>query len=157
LSTPGNKKYTNNNKYGEKTHNRATNIHLKNFSHDYAATDNILKNSIAFLKGKEATIIKGEYKILQLLDEVALDCKTHFIAYGDTSSPFMSYYEPPYAEFYTRLRDNGTKIKVLTEITRENIEESKRFIKDFNSEIRHLDGLRGNFALSENIYRCKCD
>ncbi|HKU82920.1 MAG TPA: HAMP domain-containing sensor histidine kinase [Candidatus Nitrosocosmicus sp.] len=152
MSASGDKNYTNNNKYEEKTHNRATNIHLKHLSQDSSTPDNILEHSAAFPKEKEATIVNGEYKILQLLDEVALDCKTYFIAYGEINSPFMLYYIPPYAEFYAKLRDNGTKIKVLTEITPENIEGSKWFIKNFNPEMRHLDGLKGNFALSENLY-----
>ena len=52
----------------------------------------------------------------------------------------------------TSLKNSNVKIKLLTEVTTDNLEYCKQFIKDFGAEIRHLKGIRGNFALTGESY-----
>jgi two-component system sensor histidine kinase VicK len=46
----------------------------------------------------------------------------------------------------------GVKIRFVTEITADNITHCKELIKSSVSELRHLDGVKGNFYVSENEY-----
>jgi two-component system, OmpR family, sensor histidine kinase VicK len=47
--------------------------------------------------------------------------------------------------------NRGLKIRAITEITKDNIQYCKEYMKII-TELRHLDGLRGNFAVSESEY-----
>jgi two-component system, OmpR family, sensor histidine kinase VicK len=47
-------------------------------------------------------------------------------------------------------RARGTRLRFITEITKENIHYTKEFMKSV--ELRHLDGARGNFGVSDTEY-----
>jgi hypothetical protein len=47
-------------------------------------------------------------------------------------------------------RARGTRLRFITEITQENISYVKEFIE--NVELRHLDGVKGNFGVSDSEY-----
>ncbi|HEU5120190.1 MAG TPA: hypothetical protein VFT71_04305, partial [Candidatus Nitrosocosmicus sp.] len=117
-----------------------------------AITHNKPVRSIDFLKEKETKILRGEHAVLQMLDEIVLNCKNYFFEYGEKSALIVIYKIPEYSEFYKRLRTNGVKIKFLTDMTKENIRQCKQFVKDFGAEMKHLEGLRGSFAVTEQIY-----
>ena len=53
---------------------------------------------------------------------------------------------------FNEARKRGVKIKLVTEITDDNITHCKELIKSSVSELRHLDGVKGNFYVSENEY-----
>jgi hypothetical protein len=47
-------------------------------------------------------------------------------------------------------RGRGTRLRFITEITQENISYVKEFIEI--AELRHLDGVKGNFGVSDSQY-----
>jgi hypothetical protein len=47
-------------------------------------------------------------------------------------------------------RARGTRLRFITEITQENISYVKEFIESV--ELRHLDGVKGNFGASDSEY-----
>jgi signal transduction histidine kinase len=53
---------------------------------------------------------------------------------------------------FNEARMRGVKIRFVTEITDDNITHCKELIKSSVSELRHLDGIKGNFYVSENEY-----
>jgi two-component system, OmpR family, sensor histidine kinase VicK len=53
---------------------------------------------------------------------------------------------------FDEARKRGVKIRFVTEITADNITHCKELIKSSVSELRHLDGVKGNFYVSENEY-----
>ena len=110
------------------------------------------ESSINSLKERGPKTLIGENAVLQMLDEVVLNCKKYFFEYGDKNALTIIYKIPAYSEFYKRLRTKDVKIKFLTEITAENMRECKQFVKDFGAEMKHLEELRGSFAVTEQIY-----
>ena len=50
---------------------------------------------------------------------------------------------------YRQLRDSGVKIRFITEITNENVQYVKEIL-DIVSEVRHLDGIKGNLAIGDS-------
>ena len=64
----------------------------------------------------------------------------------------LSWKYPSYRESFTVLKNNNVNIKLLTEITADNLEYCKQFMKDFDAEIRNLKEIRGNFAVSSEFY-----
>ena len=53
---------------------------------------------------------------------------------------------------FNEARKRGVKIRFVTEIKDDNITHCKELIKSSVSEMRHLDGVKGNFYVSENEY-----
>jgi signal transduction histidine kinase len=53
---------------------------------------------------------------------------------------------------FNEARKRGVKIRFVTEITADNITHCKELIKSSVSELRHLDGVKGNFYVGENEY-----
>ena len=53
---------------------------------------------------------------------------------------------------FNEARKRGVKIRFVTEINDDNITHCKELIKSSVSELRHLDGIKGNFYVSENEY-----
>jgi signal transduction histidine kinase len=53
---------------------------------------------------------------------------------------------------FNEARKRGVKIRFVTEITDDNITHCKKLIKSSVSELRHLDGIKGNFYVSKNEY-----
>jgi two-component system, OmpR family, sensor histidine kinase VicK len=46
-------------------------------------------------------------------------------------------------------KDRRVKFRYITEITKENISYCKQIIKQFNAELRHLHGVKGNFEIND--------
>lgn len=56
--------------------------------------------------------------------------------------------EPIWLELL-RLEKRGIKIRFLTDITKENITSCKKFLTLKTSELRHLAGVKGNYAIAD--------
>ena len=54
------------------------------------------------------------------------------------------------AEAYFGIRKRGGRLRILTKIDEKNVEYCKELLR--NAELRHLDDVRGNFAISESEY-----
>ena len=65
----------------------------------------------------------------------------------DNAGPAIHVIYNPIWDGLVQLKENGVKIRVVTEITVDNISYCKRLLEV--SEIRHLDGVRTNFAIAD--------
>ncbi|MGB8035382.1 MAG: hypothetical protein WCF03_16340 [Nitrososphaeraceae archaeon] len=70
----------------------------------------------------------------------------------------MNYTRPPLAitiepirSAFINAKKRGIKIRYLTEITNDNIPYCKKLI-ELVDELRHLDGIKGNFMVSDQEY-----
>jgi two-component system sensor histidine kinase VicK len=58
-----------------------------------------------------------------------------------------------YRNLYQDLMKRGVRVRALTEITKENLSDCKELRKQsLVCELRHLEGVKGNFAVSEKEY-----
>jgi two-component system sensor histidine kinase VicK len=64
----------------------------------------------------------------------------------DSTGPSVFFNTPIWNEFI-ELKNRGIKLRFITEITQENINFSKEFLKV--TELRHLDGVKGNFGIAD--------
>jgi two-component system, OmpR family, sensor histidine kinase VicK len=71
----------------------------------------------------------------------------------------MNYTRPPLAiliepikKGFLDAKRRGVKTRYLTEITNENISHIKDLVRIAVDELRHLDGIKGNFMISEGEY-----
>jgi signal transduction histidine kinase len=70
---------------------------------------------------------------------------------GDSLSPSFSMGVESIKKGYIDFKQRGVKIRFITEITKDNIHYCKELMK-FVEELRHMDGVKGNMAVSETEY-----
>jgi two-component system sensor histidine kinase VicK len=68
----------------------------------------------------------------------------------DANGPQAILEVKEYREILENLVKRGVKRRLLTEITRDNLVYCKQLVNVL--DLRHLDGIKGNFAVSENEY-----
>jgi hypothetical protein len=86
---------------------------------------------------------------------VSLECfarvKERHDSCGDDTLPSVIVMTEPIKNAYIELLRRGIKTRFITEITEENSEYCKELMKIVH-ELRHLEGIRGNFAVGESDY-----
>jgi two-component system, OmpR family, sensor histidine kinase VicK len=70
---------------------------------------------------------------------------------GDYNAPSLIIEVEAYKKLLLDLKAKGIKLRYITDITKDNIQYCKELLK-FAKEIRHLDGIRANFSVSETEY-----
>jgi signal transduction histidine kinase len=68
---------------------------------------------------------------------------------ADSNAPYSHFILKPVRDGYIHLKNRGIKVRFITEITKENLYYSKELMKIV--ELRHLDGLKGNFGISDGV------
>ncbi|MDQ3718306.1 MAG: ATP-binding protein, partial [Thermoproteota archaeon] len=71
-------------------------------------------------------------------------------ACGDSLAPSVAMGVEPIRECYENLRKRQVKVKWITEITKDNLSYCKALMQ--YAELRHLDGIKGNFGVSDTAY-----
>jgi two-component system sensor histidine kinase VicK len=70
---------------------------------------------------------------------------------GDSTLPSVIVTTEPIKDAYLELLRRGIKTRFITEITEKNIEYCKELM-NIVYELRHLEGVKGNFGVSESDY-----
>ncbi len=70
---------------------------------------------------------------------------------ADHKGPSVAIGVQEYKKLLFALKTRGIKLRYITEITKENVRYCKELIK-FEYDIRHLDGIKANFSVSETEY-----
>ena len=69
----------------------------------------------------------------------------------DQTRPILTLDTETLKEAFIRAKKRGVKLRYITEITEDNLTYCKQLLTMVD-ELRHLDGFRGNFYLSESLY-----
>lgn len=104
------------------------------------------------LSSNEKTeIVFGENAVLNKWIQCAYDTDDEIDIYADVTGHALSTSLNSYLETLQYLRKKGVKIKCITEISKSNIKSCK-LLMDIVPGIRHLDGLRGAFGVTDKEY-----
>jgi two-component system, OmpR family, sensor histidine kinase VicK len=68
------------------------------------------------------------------------------------TQPLLSILIEPIRKGFLDAKSRGIKTRYLTEISNDNIPHIKELIRIAVDELRHLDGINGNFMISETEY-----
>jgi signal transduction histidine kinase len=68
---------------------------------------------------------------------------------ADSNAPYSHSMVKPVRDGFIQLKNRGIKVRFITEITKENLYYSKELMKIV--ELRHLDGIKGNFGISDGV------
>ncbi|HYZ58724.1 MAG TPA: hypothetical protein VE544_03625, partial [Nitrososphaeraceae archaeon] len=77
------------------------------------------------------------------------DVKERIDCCADSNAPISHFMLKPVRDGYIHLKNRGIKVRFITEITKENLYYSKELMKIV--ELRHLDGIKGNFGISDGV------
>jgi two-component system, OmpR family, sensor histidine kinase VicK len=86
-------------------------------------------------------------RILQTLSEV----KYRFDNCGGVRNLSVIVTTEPLKKAFIDVKNRGIKTRFITEITKDNLDYCKELMRVV-SEVRHLDGVKGNFAVSDTEY-----
>lgn len=95
------------------------------------------------LYGKEYAVARGE----QFMSRT----KRHMDLCYDKRAPSIVVEVEQYRKGYADLRRRGGTIRVITEITNDNLQYCKE-LSNLTDEIRHLDKIKGGMAVSDSEY-----
>ena len=102
-------------------------------------------------EAEEKTIVlRGEERTTTALLEFAANTKTRIDVCADWLAPSVSVGVIQLKNSMIDLVTRGVKYRYITEITKDNLLYCKELAKYV--ELRHLDGIRGNFAVNESEY-----
>jgi two-component system, OmpR family, sensor histidine kinase VicK len=102
---------------------------------------------------------KHEYTEVFYEQEAVMDKVLRFLhETSDTVDACVDYTRPSLAinipflrKAFLNAKKRGVRLRYVTEITKDNISHCKRLLSMVD-ELRHLDGIKGNFYISENAY-----
>jgi phosphoheptose isomerase len=96
-------------------------------------------------KSEIGHVENSEELALQIISKIKekLDC-----CY-DKNGPAAQIGSEPLWNAIAQLKYKGTKLRLITEITKENIAYCKTMMRYF--DVRHMDGVKGNFGISDGV------
>jgi two-component system sensor histidine kinase VicK len=100
---------------------------------------------------EKTEIVNGIEKMVALSLECLARVKERYDSCGNDKLPYVIVTSEPITNAYKELLRKGAKPRCITEITEKNIAYCKEFMK-IVYELRHLEGIKGNFCISESDY-----
>ncbi len=98
-------------------------------------------------ESEKTEILIGNDNIIKKTLETFAWIKESLVASIDKDGPALNVIYEPIWTGYTSLKKRGIKLKGVTEVTIDNIQYCKKLMEV--SELRHLDGVRTNFAIAD--------
>ena len=92
----------------------------------------------------------GQESAMKILLQAMANVKKDAIICSDAQSAAFSMTIEPVKRMFVDFRRKGVKIRSITEITNKNLQHCKQLMQYV--ELRHLEGIKGNFAVSEKEY-----
>jgi signal transduction histidine kinase len=110
------------------------------------------KGRIDDKQGKQtiATRIAYGEETIPITEKFAINCKRELNICIDKNGPSVIINVPEITKLYVIFKSNSVKVRIVTEITSDNIGYCKQIVEKYGVEIRHLPGIKGNLAISDN-------
>jgi two-component system, OmpR family, sensor histidine kinase VicK len=100
---------------------------------------------------EKTEVLYGVENAMNRLTQTMSGVKNKADVCGDSLAPSFSMGVEPIKNGYIDFKKRGVKIRFITEITKDNINYCKDLMH-FVDELRHMDGVKGNMAISETEY-----
>ena len=95
-------------------------------------------------------VLYGSENVLDALLQFIFKSKT-INSCGDSRAPSLVIEIKEYRKLLTELKKRKIKIRYITDISKDNLVYCKDLM-NFYAEIRHLEGMKANFSISESEY-----
>ena len=101
---------------------------------------------------QKTKVLNGSNKVMDIALQFASNAKNKIDAYADHTSPSLILEITELKKAFHDARERGVKLRYITEIIAENVSFCKELLTTVADELRHLDGIKGNFYVSETEY-----
>ena len=95
-------------------------------------------------------IYYGEVDAMKIFLQAMANVKNEAVICSDANSPAFSMVIGPIKKEYIDFKQMGVKIRQIVEITKDNLQYCKELMNYV--ELRHMDNIKGNMAVSETEY-----
>jgi two-component system, OmpR family, sensor histidine kinase VicK len=102
-------------------------------------------------EGEKTHTIYGVENIISFSLDCFAQAEENYDSCGDFTLPSLIMTTEPIRNAYRQLQKRGIKTRLITEISEKNIAYCKELMK-IVCELRHLEGIRANFGVSESDY-----
>ena len=96
-------------------------------------------------------VLTGEQNVLNAVLQFVSNTKSEIDACIDYSRPLLAIEIEDLKKAFLDAKRRGVKLRYVTEITGHNVKYCKELVKMVD-ELRHLEGIRGNFYVNEAEY-----
>ena len=96
-------------------------------------------------------VVQGTQNVLDTELQFFSNALTKVDTYMNYTRPALAIAIDPIRKAFLQSKDRGIHLRYLTEITKDNLSYCKELLKMVD-ELRHLDGIKGNFMVSETEY-----
>jgi two-component system sensor histidine kinase VicK len=96
-------------------------------------------------------VLHGEQNVVNMVLQFTSKTKSRIDACVDYSRPSLTIEIEQLRKAFLDARRRGVRLRYVTEITEDNVSYCKELIKMVD-EFRHIEGIKGNFYLSETEY-----
>jgi hypothetical protein len=102
------------------------------------------------LPEEKTEVIYGTENIIRINNELWSELREYADICADKNVPYSYTAIPTVAIAFRQLQARGIRVRIITEITTDNISNCKELLK--LCELRHLDEIKGNFGIGDGIY-----
>ena len=100
---------------------------------------------------KRTEVLQGEQNVVRTVLQFTSRAKSRIDACVDYTRPSLAVQIEELRKAFMDAKNRGVKLRYVTEITEDNVGYCKELIKMVD-ELRHIEGIKGNFYLSETEY-----
>ena len=96
-------------------------------------------------------ILEGDQNVINAILQFVSNTKAKIDACIDYSRPSLAIEIEQLKKAFLDAKSRGVKLRYITEITEDNVGYCKELLKMVD-ELRHIEGVKGNFYISETEY-----
>jgi two-component system, OmpR family, sensor histidine kinase VicK len=101
---------------------------------------------------QKTSIYYKPYHVINTVIEFIDKSSDRIDACVDYTRPSLIFEIAALKKAFVDAKNRGIKLRYVTEITGDNVSYCKELINTINIDLRHVDGIKGNFYVSENEY-----
>ena len=101
-------------------------------------------------RSEKTEVLYGSEKTAQAIARFLSSSQISMNICADSTWPFLARRVEAFSKGISGVKTRNVKLRFITEVTIDNIQYCKELLQI--SELRHLDGIKGNFATSEKEY-----
>ena len=101
--------------------------------------------------GERTEVLHGEQNVIRIKLQFFSNSGRKIDTCMNYTRPALAITTEPVRNAFIEAKKKGVKLRYLTEITKDNVAYCKDLISIVD-EMRHLDGIKGNFMISESEY-----
>ncbi|MFZ0568824.1 MAG: HAMP domain-containing sensor histidine kinase [Nitrososphaeraceae archaeon] len=119
-------------------------------SFTYYKNKNNYNNSANYFE--KTNILYGSHRVIDMAIQFASNAEVKIDACVDYTRPSLILQIKEIKKAFYDAKERGIKLRYITEITADNVSFCKELSTTIADELRHLDGIKGNFYVSEREY-----